>query len=147
MVRANPDTIPGFARWSALLGARNNPATVNELTTDEDERVLPPLPRTEQRQYRRTEHQADDAYDVWLGVGLRVEAASPGEATRRAIVWLRAILESAPEQDGLQVTAPALDLLEPVVRAIQQMGSQKRGDARAHPHEHAPEHAQDGTGP
>ncbi len=69
------------------------------------------------------------ASDVWLGVGLRVKAASPEEATRQAVAWLRATLEAASPQDGLHVTAPALDLAEPVVRAIQQMG-QKATDER-----------------
>ena len=87
----------------------------------------PPLLRTENREH-----------DVWLGVGLRIEAASTCEATRRAIAWLRATLENAPPHDGLQVTTPALDLVEPVVRAIQQMGSQER----AQTHEQAEQQGQ-----
>jgi hypothetical protein len=59
---------------------------------------------------------------------------------------LTTTLESAPEQQGLQVTAPALDLLEPVVRAIQQMGRQKRSDTRAQTHEHVQELTQGGIG-
>ena len=70
-------------------------------------------------------YKPSEPHEVWLGVGLRVEAASPEEATRQAVAWLRATLEAASPQDGLQVTAPALGLLEPVVRAIQQMGSEK----------------------
>jgi hypothetical protein len=71
-----------------------------------------------------------EPHEVWLGVGLRVEAASPEEATRKAVAWLRASLEATSPQDGLHVTAPALDLVEPVVRAIQQMGREKARDER-----------------
>jgi hypothetical protein len=60
--------------------------------------------------------ECSEPHEVWLGVGLRVEAASPEEATRQAVAWLRAILETAPAQDGLHVTVPAADLVEPVVR-------------------------------
>ena len=70
--------------------------------------------------------ERSEPHEVWLGVGLRVQAASPEEATRQAVAWLRATLETAPAQDGLHVTVPAADLAEPVVRAIQQMGNEKR---------------------
>ena len=85
-------------------------------------------------------------YDVWLGVGLRVEAASLGEAMEQAIAWLTANLKNAPPQDGLQVTAPAMGLVEPVVRAIHQIGNEKRAMQLAQSAEAVPVRGQGDSG-
>ncbi len=75
------------------------------------------------------------AHEVWLGVGLRVEAASPREAHQQALAWLKATLEAAPTQDGIKITTPATDLAEPVVRAIQQMAAEQQArDTSPHSH-------------
>jgi hypothetical protein len=92
------------------------------------------------------ERTDNPGYDVWLGVGLRVEAASPGEAMEQAIAWLTASLKNAPPQDGLQVTAPAMDLAEPVVRAIHQIGNEKRAMQLAESAEAVPVGAQGDSG-
>jgi hypothetical protein len=101
----------------------------------------PLLPTGSTGSWERTDNPG---YDVWLGVGLRVEAASPREAREQAVAWLRASLKNAPPQGGLQVTAPAMDLVEPVVRAIQQMGNEKRVAKRAQSHEAVPAGAPQG---
>ncbi len=64
-------------------------------------------------------------YEIWLGVKLRTEARSGHEATALAIESLASVLR-AQNPDGITAVSLPVDLVEPVVRVLQQMGEERR---------------------
>jgi hypothetical protein len=86
------------------------------------------------------QQQRNKAYDIWLGTGLRVEAASPEDAMEKAAAWLTAAIENAlaaadgaaAGEDDLSVSvrrAP-FNLIDAAVLASQLLAlEEKRGDA------------------
>lgn len=64
-------------------------------------------------------------FEVWLGVKLRTGADSAPEAAARAVEWLAEVLRDG-NPDGVHVLSRPVDLVEPVVRALQQMAEEER---------------------